>query len=186
METDAGKQVGFAIQAVLRMQADCVRLFRDLDKALNELQPISGNTVTAGTGYTINATQLYLPKLLFRRYARPGAEHLVLGVCAFLHNHPAPPFNEPLFIVGNVQCTPDASDNSEENWRAWDPQAAFWEWSPERTLGQPMTVTPRRPTIVKIVVAARPLYSINSLEAALELVDMVGRPELVGDAQISS
>ena len=67
METEHGKQVGMAIKAVLLMQADCIRLFRDLDKALSELQPISGSTVTAGTDYAISAPQLYVPPLLFRR-----------------------------------------------------------------------------------------------------------------------
>lgn len=176
MGTEIGKQVGLAIQAVLQMQADCVRLFRDLDKALNELRPISGNTVTAGTGYSMNASQLYLPKILFRRYALSGAEHLVLGVSVWLHNHPGIPLEEPIFIVGNVQYTPEAPDSNEESWRPWDPLAAFWDWSSERTFSQPSTVTPKRSTIVKIVVAAEPLYSINSLEAALKVIDMVGHP----------
>jgi hypothetical protein len=176
MGTEIGKQVGLATQAVLRMQADCVRLFRDLDKALNELQPISGNTVTAGAGNSMNASQLYLPKLLFRRYAPSGAKHLVLGVSVWLHNHPGIPLDEPIFIVGNVQYTPEAPDSNEEYWRQWDPLAAFSQWSSERTFGQASTIAPKRSTIVKIVVAAEPLYSINSLEAALKVIDMVGRP----------
>ncbi|MGA3332751.1 MAG: hypothetical protein ABSC62_01160 [Terracidiphilus sp.] len=176
MGTEAGKQVGLAIQAVLRMQADCVRLFRDLDRALNELLPISGGTVTAGAGYTINAPQLYLPKLLFRRYARPGAEHLVLGVNVWLHNHPERSSDEPIFIAGNVQYAPEAPDSGEESLRAWDTLAAFWDWNSERAFGRALTVAPKRGTIVKVVVAAEPLYSINSLGAALRVIDMVGRP----------
>lgn len=176
MGTETGKQVGLAIQAVLRMQEDCVRLFRDLDKALNELQPISGNTVTAGAGYSMNASQLYLPKLLFRRYAPSGAKHLVLGVSVCLHNHPGVPLDEPIFIVGNVQYTPEAPDSNEESWRPWDPSAAFWDWGSERAFGQALTVEAKRSTILKIVVAAEPLYSIDSLEAALKVIDMVGRP----------
>ena len=176
METEQGRQVGIAIQAVLRMQEDCIRLFRDLDKALSDLRPISGNTVTAGTGYTISAPQLYLPQLLFRRYAPAGAAHHVLGVSVRLHNHPRPPFDEPIFIVGNVQYAPETPDNSEESWRAWDPSAAFLDWSPEKAFGKALTVSPRRGTIEKIVVAAVPLYSITSLEAAIRVIDLVGRP----------
>ncbi len=176
MGTEIGKQVGLAIQAVLGMEADCVRLFRDLDKSLNELRPISGNTVTAGNSASINATQLYLPKLLFRRYARPGAEHLVLGVSVWLHNHPGNPLDEPVFIVGNVQYTPEAPDGNEDSWRPWDPLAAFWDWNSERNFGQALTVAPKRSTITRVVVAAEPLYSIDSLEAALRVIDMVGRP----------
>lgn len=176
MGTEIGKQAGLAIQAVLGMEADCVRLFRDLDKALNELRAISGNTVTAGNSTSINAAQLYLPKLLFRRYARPGAEHLALGVSIWLHNYPDRPIDEPIFIVGNVQYAPDAPDNSEDNWRSWDPLAAFWDWNSERVFGQALAITPKRSTIIKIVVAAEPLYSINSLEAALRVIDLVGRP----------
>jgi hypothetical protein len=176
MGTEIGKQVGLAIQAVLGMEADCVRLFRDLDKALNELRPISGNTITAGNSASINATQLFLPKLLFRRYARPGAEHRVLGVSVWLHNHPGIPLDEPIFIVGNAQYTPETTDSNEESWRSWDPLAAFGDWNSERTFGQALTVAPKRSTIEKIVVAAEPLYSINSLEAALKVIDMIGRP----------
>ena len=176
MGTEIGKQVGLAIQAVLQMQADCVRLFRDLDKALNELQPISGNTVTAGAGYSMNASQLYLPKLLFRRYAPSGTKHLVLGISVWLHNHPGIPLDEPIFIVGNVQYTPETPDSTEDSWRPWDPLAAFWDWNSERTFGQALTIEPKRSTIAKIVVAAEPLYSINSIEAALKVIDMVGRP----------
>jgi hypothetical protein len=176
MGTEIGKQVGLAIQAVLRMQEDCVRLLRDLDEALKELRPISGNTVTAGTGYSINAPQLYLPKLLFRRYAPSGVDHLNLGVNIWMHNHPEHRCDEPIFIVGNVQYAPEAPDSNEESWRPWDPLAAFWDWNSERVFGQALTVAPKRNTIIKIVVAAEPLYSINSLEAALRVVDLVGRP----------
>jgi|SRR5579862_3444284 len=176
MGTETGKQVGLAIQAVLGMQADCIRLFRDLDKALNELRPISGNTVTAGNSASINATQLYLPKLLFRRYARPGADHMVLGVSVWMHNYPERSFDEPIFIVGNVQYTPEAPDSNEDSWRPWDPLAAFWDWSAERTFGQGLNVAPKRSSIEKIVVAAEPLYSIDCLEAALRVIDTVGRP----------
>lgn len=174
MGTEIGKQMGLAIQAVLRMQEDCVRLFRDLDKALDKLRPISGNTITAGTGYSMNAPQLYLPKLLFRRYAPSGSDHLVLGVSAWFHNHPERASDEPLFIVGNVQYTPEAPDSNEESCRPWDPLAAFWDWGSARTFGQALTVDPKRSTITKIVVAAEPLYSINSIEAARSVIDLVG------------
>jgi hypothetical protein len=174
MGTEPGKQMGLAIQAVLQMEADCARLFRDLDKALNELRPIS-NTVTAGAGYTIDAPQLYLPKLLFRRYAASSAEHLVLALNVCLHNHPAPAFIEPILIVGNVEYTPETSDR-DESWRPWDPWSAFFDWSSEMPYGRPLAVTPKRSTVTKIVVAAEPLYSITSLEAALRVIDMVGRP----------
>jgi hypothetical protein len=176
METEQGKQVGIAIQAVLRMQADCIRLFRDLDTALSDLKPLSGNTVTAGTGYTISSPQLYIPQLLFRRYAPLSAEHRVLGVSVRLHNHPKPPFDEPILIVGNVQYITEAPDNTEQSWRAWDPSAAFLDWSHEKSFGKAITVSPRRSTIEKIVVAAVPLYSITSLEAAIRVIDLVGRP----------
>jgi hypothetical protein len=176
METEQGKQVGMAIQAVLLMQADCIRLFRDLDKTLNELRAISGNTVTAGTGYAISASQLYLPPLLFRRYAPPGAEHRVLGVNVCLHNHPKRLFDEPIFVVANVQYNPAAPDPNEESWRAWDPWAAFLDWNSDRAYGKALTISPRRSTIEKIVVAAASLYSITSLEAAIGIIDLVGRP----------
>jgi hypothetical protein len=184
METEQGKQVGMAIQAVLQMQADCIRLFRDLDKALNDLRPISGNTVTSGTGYAISAPQLYLPQLLFRRYAPVGAEYRVLGINVCLHNHPKRLFDEPIFVVANVQYIPATSDATEESWRAWDPWAAFLDWGTDTAFGKALTIPPRRSTIEKIVVAAVPLYSITSLEAAIGAIDLVGRPS--GERAISS
>lgn len=176
METEQGKQLGMAIQAVLLMQADCVRLFRDLDKALNELQPLPGITVTAGAGYALSAPQLYLPLLLFRRYAPAGAKHRVLGINVCLHDHPKRLFDEPIFVAANVQYNPAAPDTNEESYRVWDPWSAFLDWNSDRTFGKALTVPPGRSMIEKIDVAAAPLYFITSLDAAIGIIDLVGRP----------
>ena len=93
-----------------------------------------------------------------------------------LHDHPKRQFDEPIFIVGNVQYSPAVTDASDESWRPWDPWAAFFDWSADKAFGKALAVSPRRSTIEKIVVAAAPLYSITSLEAAIGTIDLVGKP----------
>ncbi len=176
MDTEQGKKMGSAIRAVLEMQSNCIRLFGDLDKALSDLQPISGNAVTSGIGIAMNAPQLYLAQFLFRLYAPAGSKHRVLGLNVWFHNHPKRLCDEPVFVAAKVKYVPETPDNKEESWRAWDPTAAFFDWSSERAFGEAMTVSPHRGTIESIVVAAVPLYSITSLEAAVRVIDLVGRP----------
>lgn len=176
METEYGKQIGVAIRAVLDMQSDCIRLFHDLDKALNDLRPLLGNLVTTGNGSSINAPQLYLAQYLCRLYAPIGSEHHVLGFNICFHNFPKRQFPEPIFVTANVEYDPATPDRQEELLRTWDPWAAFLDWNSDSEFGKAIETSPRRGTIEKIVVAAVPLYSITSLEAALKVVDLVGIP----------
>lgn len=182
METDYGKQMGSAIGAVLDMQSDCIRLLRDLDKALDPIRPLMGNLVTSGNGSSINSPQLYLTQYLFRLYAPVNANYRVLGLNLCFHDHPHRRFPEPIFVVANAEYDPAVPDRQEELQRAWDPWSAFFDWNSERTLGKALATSPRRGSIQKITVAAVPLYSINSLSAAIETIDLVGRPdEYIGE-----
>jgi len=176
MELDHGKQVGIAIRVVLDMQSDCIRLFHDLDRALNELRPLLGNLVTTGLSTSINASKLYISQWLFRLYASKVANHRVLGVNICIHDHPTNRFEEPLFVVANVGYDPATPDRQEELQRSWDPWSAFLDWNEDRCYGKALAVSPKRATIQSIVVAAVPLYSIASLDIALQTIDLVGRP----------
>ena len=89
LETDNGKLMGSAIRAVLDMQSDCVRMFRDLDKQLelSDLRQISGNTITTGLGSSITSPGLYLSQYLYRLYAPRGSLQSVRGINICFHDH---------------------------------------------------------------------------------------------------
>jgi hypothetical protein len=179
MEADYGRQMGMAIRAVLEMQADCVRLIHDMDKALNNYESLLGNVVTLGQGNTIGR-RAYLSQGLIRLYVRRGIEERLLGVniCFFDQNDSK--FVEPIFVVANVAYLPGPSDPQEKLKRGWDPWYAFLAWaSPDqRTYDKAITIEKplKRPNIEHVTVAAAPLYTISSLDAAMRLVDRVGRP----------
>ncbi len=176
MEIERGKLMGIAIRAMLEMQADCIRLFRDLDKSLGDLRPLLENLVTTNLGSSINAKQLFVAEYLFRLYAPVGQDYRVLGLNACFHNHPKRQFPEPIFLAANVQYDPAKPDRPEQLQRAWDPWSAYFDWSTDRSFGKALEVAPRRGTIEKIVVAAAPLYSIISIESAMKIINLVGLP----------
>jgi hypothetical protein len=178
-ETENGKLMGRAIKAMLEMQSDCIKLFRDLDKELelNDLRAISGNVITAGLGSSITSPGLYLAQYLYRLYAPQHSKHHVLGVNICLHNQDGRRyFEEPLFIAANVRYDPTQADESLAT-RSWDPWAAFLDWNSDRSHGKVLDVSPSRSTIEKIVVVAVPLYSITSIQAAIQTINLVGLPE---------
>ncbi len=177
-ETENGKLMGAAIRAILEMQSDCIKLFRDLDKELelNDLRAISGNTITTGLGSSITSPGLYLAEYLYRLYAPQHSKHHILGVNICFHNQEFRRyFPEPLFIAANVQYDSTQVDESLAT-RAWDPWAAFLDWNSDKSHGKVLDVSPGRATIEKIVVVAVPLYSIASIQAAIDTINLVGRP----------
>jgi hypothetical protein len=184
METENGKHMAHAIRAVLDLQSDCIKLFRDLDKELElkDLQAISGNVITTGLGSSINSPGLYLAEYLFRLYAPQHSKHHILGINICFHNYTSRKyFAEPLLIAANIRYDSTQPEESLTT-RCWDPWAAFLDWNLDRSLGNVLDLSPRRPTIEKIVVVAVPLYSITSIQAAIRTIDLVGRPS--SDSQI--
>ena len=178
-ETENGKLMGVAIRAILEMQSDCIKLFRDLDKALelNDLRAISGNVVTTGLGSSITTPGLYLAEYLYRLYAPQHSKHHILGVNICLHNQEKKRyFAEPLFLAANIRYDPNQADEPVAT-RSWDPWAAFLDWNSDRSHGKVLDVSPGRTTIEKIVVVAVPLYSIISIQAAIDAINLVGRPD---------
>lgn len=178
-ETENGKLMGRAIKAMLEMQTDCIKLFRDLDKELelNDLRAISGNTITTGLGSSITSPGLYLAQYLYRLYAPEDSKHHVLGVNICLHDHPSKRyFAEPLFLAANIRYDPSQIDEPIAA-KAWDPWAAFLDWNSDGSHGKVLEVSPGRNTIEKIVVVAVPLYSITSIQVAIQAINLVGRPE---------
>jgi hypothetical protein len=175
MESNYGKQMGKAIRAVLDMQDDCIRLFHDLDKAFSEYRSLNGNIVAPDQGSSI-ARRQYIAAGLIRCYVRTGREEQVLGINICFYGDAK--LEEPIFVAANTRyrtSTPDAREKLE---MAWDPWYAFLRWSEHRVYGTPVVIEnpSKRSTIEQVTVAAAPLYSITSLEAALQIVDLVGRP----------
>jgi len=178
METENGNLVGSAIRAILEMQSDCIKLFHDLDNKfeLNGLQAISGNTVTTELGSSLTSPGLYLATYLYTLYAPQYSKHHILGVNICFHNQGSKEyFAEPLFIAANIQYDLTQADEPLAI-KSWDPWLAILVWNSDKSLGNVLDVSPRRSAIKKILVVAVPLYSITSIEAAIETIDLVGHP----------
>ena len=176
--TDNGKLMGSAIKAVLDMQSDCVKMFRDLDKQLelSDLRQISGNTITTGLGSSITSPGLYLSQYLYRLYAPRGSLQSVLGINICFHDHNVKRyFIEPLFIAANISYEATQTDEALAV-KSWDPWAAYLDWNQDRTFGTALDVNPGRSGISKIAVVAVPLYSITSIEVAVRTINLVGLP----------
>lgn len=177
MSSDYGKQMGQAIRAVLDMQDDCIRLFRDLDKALPEYTSLYGNVVTLNMGSSITR-RAYFAEGLIRLYARKNQEEQVLGVNICFYDPHDMTLVEPLFVVANTLYGTGVADQQEKLKKGWDPWSAFLGWNAERAYGTAYTVEKpeKRSSVQRAVVAAAPLYTITSLDAAMKLVQLVGKP----------
>jgi hypothetical protein len=177
MDAEYGKQMGRAIRAVLDMHADCVKLLSDLDKTLVEYESIFGNVVALNQGITISR-RAYIAEGLIRLYARRSDADRVLGINICFYDENDPEFVEPILVVANTRYQTKTADPQEKLKRAWDPWYSFLDWAPERVYETAIRIEkPRkRGVIEQITVAAAPLYTITSLDAATRLVDLVGRP----------
>jgi hypothetical protein len=117
---------------------------------------------------------------LIRLYVRKGNEERLLGVNICFYDQNDSKFIEPIFVVANVSYLPAPSDPQEKLRRGWDPWYAFLEWShpDQRIYGKAISMgrPSKRQNIEQVTVTAAPLYTINSLKAAMQLVDLVGRP----------
>lgn len=179
MSVEYGKQMAEAMSAVRGMHSDCIRLFRDLDRELSGYDSLYGNIVTLNLGSSISR-QVYLAEGLIRLYVPRGNEQEMLGIniCLFDENDSA--FVEPLFVAANIRYTSATSDPQEKTRKGWDPWYAFLDWSPQREFRKAMVIEKplKRPSIERVTVAGAALYSVVTLEDALALVDLVGRPKL--------
>ena len=175
MESNNGKQMGKAIRAVLDMQDDCIRLFHDLDKAFPDYLSLYGNVVTINQANSISRRE-YIAEGLIRLYARAGSEERVLGINICFYDGAR--LEEPIFVAANTLYRTSIRDNKEKLEMGWDPWCAFLKWNPNREYGTPVTLRnpSKRSTLEQVTVAAAPLYSLTSLQGALQIIDLVGRP----------
>jgi hypothetical protein len=175
MESNYGKQMGNAIQAVLDMQDDCIRLFHDLDKALPEYRSLYGNVVTWDIASSITRRQ-YFAKNLIRLYVRAGREEQALGINICFYDDEK--LEEPIFVAANTRYRTIPPSEKEKNARGWDPGSAFLKWTEARAYRMRVTIKnpSKRSEIEQAIVAAAPLYSITTVESALQIIDLVGRP----------
>ena len=177
MGADYGKKMTEAMTAVRGKHADCIRLFRDLDRSLSSYESLYGNVVTLNLGSSISR-QSYIAEGLIRLYAPKSNEQQVIGVNICFYDQNDPSLLEPLFVAARTQYMTGASDPQEKLRKGWDPWYAFLDWSPQRVYNQVITIErpAKRPSIDKVFVAATPLYSVITLEAALAVVDLIGHP----------
>src|SRR5665213_1218090 len=163
MDADYGQQMGKAIRAVLEMQEDCIKLFHDMDKALDDYVSLLGNVVALDLGISM-ARRAYLAKSLARLYIRKGNEDRVLGANICFYDQSDKKFVEPVFVVANIRYIPGPSDPQEKLKRGWDPWNVFLNWVPpdQRIYGKAITIAElsKRPNIEQVTVAAAPLYSM--------------------------
>jgi hypothetical protein len=175
MNSETGKQMASAIQAVLHMHSDCTKLLLDLDKSLRDYRPLFGNVVTSDLGSSISR-RTFIASGLFRHYFRNDDQTQVLGVnvCFFTNDGK---FTEPLFIVARLSYYASAS-GPERLDRGWDPWYAFLDWNPERKFNAAIFLDGplKNGSVERVALAACPLLSVSSLEVANGLIDLVGRP----------
>lgn len=177
MEDSPGKQMMLAMKAVANMHSDCIKLFEDLDKALDGLKSFYNNVVTLELGSSMSA-RTYLAEGLIRLYHSQGneAEFLSINVCFFDLKDVR--FTEPVFVVARISYEPGLIDQNEKLTRGWDPWRAFFSWAPERDYGRAITIErpKQREAIEKVIVVATPLLKIHTIADALTLIHVVGRP----------
>lgn len=177
MTDDYGKRIGSAIKAVVQMQADSIRLLRDLDRDFQGYKVLLGNVVTLHLGNSINNAS-FLADGFFRHYSPDATwgRSLVATICFFDLRKPER-LPEPVFVAANIEYLNPEPDATEKLKRAWDGWYGFVEWAQNRDFHRQMIVDcPSQREIGKMILAAAPLYSITTIEAATKLVDLVGRP----------
>jgi len=177
MVDDPGIQMDRAMKAVIKMHGDCIKLFNDLDAAMEGFESYFGNVVTQQLGSSVN-NRKYIADGLIRFYSRAKNETDMLGFNVCFYDLNDPKFVEPLLVVAHIAYQPMSVDPTEKYQRGWDPWYAFLSWNKEKKFHSPIRIErPRkRGTIEHVTVAAAPLFSINSVEAALSLAEMVGKP----------
>ncbi len=177
MEISPGSQIVLAMKSIVKMHSDCIKLFEDLDKSMLGFKSFYNNVVTLELGSSMSARR-YLAEGLIRLYFRPGDENEFLSVNICFYDLNDPRFVEPIFVVARITYEPMAVDQREKLKRGWDPWYAFLSWIPERRYGEAVTIQrpKKRDTIETITVAAAPLFTIRTLESAVALIDLVGRP----------
>lgn len=179
MGAEYGKQMGLAIRAVLDMQADCIKLIQDMDRALGDYTSYYGNVVTLNLGSSISK-RTYLAEGLIRLYVRPGREERILGLNICFYDQNDRRFTEPIFVIADITYLQGHADPTEKLKRGWDPWYLFLAWgAADRPYHKRQTITKpvKRPHIEQAVVVAAPLYDIVSLEAAMSLIEFATRPE---------
>ena len=178
MSNEAGVRMCLAMEAVVHLHQDCIKLINDIDKHMQGYQSYYDNTVTQGLGSAIS-NRRYLADGLMRFYYRTNDLSKMLGVNVCFFDLDDPKFIEPIFVVANLTYERADVDYAEKYRRAWDPWYSFLNWAPERVYGQPISLTaPKgRENITTVTLAAIPLYDVKTAAAAIALVDMVGKPD---------
>ena len=176
MAVEPGRQMDRAMKAVIKMHVDCIKLFNDLDAAMDGFDSYFGNVVTQQLGSSIN-NRKYIADGLIRFYYRGKNDADMLGINVCFYDLNDPKFVEPILVAAHIVYQPMTVDQTEKYQRGWDPWFAFLSWGNDRRYGEPIQIErPRkRGTIEHLTVAAQPLFSVNN--AGLVLIDMVGRPE---------
>jgi hypothetical protein len=176
MATEQGQSMYKAIKAVISMQADCIKLIEDLEKdKLSGLQPFYGTVVALDLGTALYRRR-YVAQVIARMYLRDACQTEMLGLNCCFYDFDNPAFVEPILVAARLTYRQKVVDAGERNLRGWDPWYAFLVWNKEKKYNSPITIEnpQKRDTVERVIVAAAPLFSINNLEAASALVDLVG------------
>ena len=177
MVDENGLRIGAALQAVLQMQADSVKLLRDLDRGLQGYKSLFGNYVTSGIGSSIN-TQAFLADGMFRHYSVDGkwGRSLAATICFFDLKRPER-LPEPVFVAANLDYIDPSPDPNEKQKRAWDAWYAYVEWAPDRKFNEIIVLEnpEQRESLTRVEFVAAPLYSITNLDVATSLIDRLSK-----------
>ncbi len=173
--SEYGQRMGQALLAVLQMQADSVKLLRDLDKRLQGYETLLGNVATLNLGSSINRNS-FIAEALLRQYSKDGKWGDVLGVniCYFDSAKPSR-LPEPIFVAAHLRYSNPNPDPQQKQLRPWDPWYAFLEWSANQTFRTALTLEPpfKTESLEAVTVAAIPLFEVTSLDVAAGLIELV-------------
>ena len=112
MDSDYGKKVGLALQAVGQLHADSIRLLRDFDRRMTGCTSLFKTNVTNELAYSINRNE-FMAGGLFRYYVKKNLPNVTWGLNICFTD---PKIDEPFIIVGEITY----KDPAQEACRCWD------------------------------------------------------------------
>lgn len=177
MKTEYGTKMAGALKAVAQMHSDTSKLLQDCDQEIGKGRPsIFGSYATRDLTYNFQA-DFWMAEGVYRYYQAGPA--LVDGVTvAFFHaSEPDDPRSdtEPLLLVARIQyATAGDGASSKGNCKEWDIWHMYFDWVPDRKLGQILSVGRAGDGRIEWArLIAVPLFSISRIEDVAALMSRV-------------
>lgn len=180
-----GQNILAALKAVARFHSDTSKLLVDCDKHIGKgRRSIFGSYATQDLTYHVKA-DFWMPEGMFRYYEAGPALVDAVAVTFFNADGTTNPEleTEPIFKLAKIQyrCPEDVPREATQNiearrtsCKAWDVWSLFFRETKERTFQRVFEYSDvDHGRIVWARLIAVPLLSINKIEGALELMDLL-------------